>query len=168
MAALCQCGCGLPAPIATKARPERGVAAGQVMAYRKGHNFRSSAPYYLVDENGCWIWQRSLNRAGYGAWPRRRDSSLAHRRMYELHVGPIPEGLHLDHLCRVPSCVNPEHLEPVTNAENSRRGNRTRLTREQVEEIRQLNEPHTVTAARFGVHPVYVGQIRAGKKWVAV
>ncbi len=45
-----------------------------------------------------------------------------HRFSYELHIGPIPEGLVIDHLCRTPACVNPDHLEPVTNAENVRRG----------------------------------------------
>jgi hypothetical protein len=48
---------------------------------------------------------------------------LAHRVSYELVKGPIPEGLHLDHLCRTPLCVNPDHLEPVTHRENLLRGN---------------------------------------------
>lgn len=74
---------------------------------------------------GCWIWLASKTK-GYGALGRRIDGRnvtlQAHRVAYELAVGAIPDGLVLDHLCRNPSCVNPAHLEPVTNAENLRRG----------------------------------------------
>lgn len=79
---------------------------------------------YQKADTGCWIWTAAFNNTGYG---RLRDHPsgkmlLAHRVMYELHVGPIPEGLVLDHLCRVRACVNPSHLEPVTFAENVKRG----------------------------------------------
>jgi len=70
----------------------------------------------------CWLWTSTLNNRGYGQFSVGGRSVLAHRFSYELHVGPIPEGLHLDHLCRVRHCVNPAHLEPVTNQENNRRG----------------------------------------------
>lgn len=69
-----------------------------------------------VDE--CWLWLGTLNSHGYGRYGRR----MAHRMAYEFLVGPIPEGLTLDHLCRTPRCVNPAHLEPVTHQENIRRG----------------------------------------------
>ncbi len=69
-------------------------------------------------ETPCWVWDRGLDGYGYGRMRGRR----AHRVSYELHVGPIPEGLDLDHLCRVRNCVNPAHLEPVTRAENVLRG----------------------------------------------
>lgn len=70
----------------------------------------------------CLIWMGSRNGQGYGTVIRDRKTHMAHRFSWESANGPIPEGLQLDHLCRVPSCVNPEHLEPVTNAENVRRG----------------------------------------------
>jgi hypothetical protein len=79
---------------------------------------------YVTPSDGCWEWQGRLDCHGY-AWISRggrgakRDA--AHRVSYELHIGPIPEGLHIDHLCRNPRCVNPSHLEPVTQAENNRR-----------------------------------------------
>lgn len=67
---------------------------------------------------GCWIWLSALNDRGYGQFSKKH----AHRVTYETFVGPIPEGLVLDHLCRVPCCVNPAHLEPVTHKENILRG----------------------------------------------
>jgi hypothetical protein len=73
--------------------------------------------------NDCWLWTGGKTAAGYGNFKVRSDvMQLAHRWSYEHHVGPIPEGPQLDHLCRTPACVNPGHLEPVTSAENTRRG----------------------------------------------
>lgn len=67
--------------------------------------------------DSCWLWIGPLRANGYGMYNHRP----AHRVTYELLVGPIPDGLHIDHLCRVRHCVNPDHLEPVTQAENNRR-----------------------------------------------
>lgn len=69
----------------------------------------------------CWLWTASRSD-GYGHFHVSRARMPAHRYAYELLVGPIPEGLILDHLCRVRHCVNPAHLEPVTSAENTLRG----------------------------------------------
>ena len=70
----------------------------------------------------CWIWTATTNNGGYGQfWFDSKDVG-AHRWMYETLVGPIPEGLQIDHLCRVRNCINPKHLEPVTCGENVRRG----------------------------------------------
>lgn len=88
-----------------------------------------------VDKNGpappgrpglgpCWAWRGTINvRWGYGyfSWEGQRNLR-AHIVAYTLAVGPVPEGLVLDHLCRARHCVNPEHLEPVTQQENCRRG----------------------------------------------
>lgn len=71
--------------------------------------------------NGCVEYNGGDNGVGYGKVNRDGRSVYAHRAMWELMVGPIPEGLELDHLCRNPPCVNVGHLEPVTHAENMRR-----------------------------------------------
>jgi hypothetical protein len=70
--------------------------------------------------DGCWLWGGAKS-FGYGQLTFRRKGYKAHRLAYELLVGPIPDGLQIDHLCRVRNCVNPEHLEPVTQLENQRR-----------------------------------------------
>jgi len=69
----------------------------------------------------CWLWTAGKFPAGYGCLGVGGKSVLTHRFSYELLVGPIPEGLEIDHLCRVRACCNPSHLEPVTSAENVQR-----------------------------------------------
>ena len=83
-----------------------------------------------VDASGdCWEWTATRTKLGYGMFAlyinpadTQTTGVCAHRFAYESLVGPIPEGLVLDHLCRNPGCVNPDHLQPVTQAENHRRG----------------------------------------------
>jgi hypothetical protein len=71
----------------------------------------------------CWQWTKGKTNKGYGSFhPSKGSLVLAHRFSYELLVGPIPEGLVIDHRCRNRLCVNPDHLEPVTSGENTRRG----------------------------------------------
>ena len=71
---------------------------------------------------GCWLWLRSKSPDGYGWASLGNRTYTAHRLVYRLTGHAIPEGLVLDHLCRVRHCVNPAHLEPVTNRENLARG----------------------------------------------
>ncbi len=96
----------------------------------EAHALRLLHASYDINEAGCWNW-RWLDSWGYGkvAW-QLADSRrwwMAHRASYELLVGPIPTGLSLDHLCRNRSCINPQHLEPVTIAENNRRAMKARV-----------------------------------------
>ena len=79
----------------------------------------------------CWQWQGAFVN-GYGKasiWSNGKSLKVrAHRLAYEAFVGPIPDGLELDHLCRQRPCCNPEHLEPVTHLENLRRGKPVHVT----------------------------------------
>lgn len=72
---------------------------------------------------GCWLWTASCVADGYGQFNKGSKQMVrAHRFAYEACVGPIPDGLTLDHLCRVRGCVNPAHLEPVSMRVNIMRG----------------------------------------------
>lgn len=77
---------------------------------------------YVSKSDGCWNWVGTRHRQGYGMFHRNGKNIVAHRYSYELLKGEIPEGLVLDHLCRNTSCVNPDHLEAVTQRINSLRG----------------------------------------------
>ena len=75
-----------------------------------------------VDDNGCWLWTGPLNPAGYGGTVRAWGKGwLPHRLAYTVMVGRIAPEMQIDHLCRVRNCINPGHLEQVTQAENLRR-----------------------------------------------
>lgn len=76
----------------------------------------------LPASGSCWIWTGQRNMGQYGTLYWDRKQRVASRLIYELLVGPVPDGLELDHLCRVRHCVNPDHLEPVTRRENVMRG----------------------------------------------
>lgn len=122
---LCECGCGEPAPIASKTFTKRGWRKGQPLRFIQGHSGRmrpKGVIHYEVDQaTGCWIWQRSCMGNGYGHLTVNNRQILAHRFLFEKTVGAIPVGLELDHTCGNKRCINPLHLEPVTHAENCRR-----------------------------------------------
>src|SRR5690606_8256446 len=85
----------------------RGVAAAELRE-------RITQKVAINSETGCWEWTGAKHRLGYGVMrygPRHLGNAPAHRVSFEAHRGPIPEGMVLDHLCRVRGCVNPEHLE---------------------------------------------------------
>ncbi len=75
-----------------------------------------------ISSDGCWVWPGAHTSTGYGQIKVDGRMALAHRVAYEMLVGSVPTGLVLDHICRVRACCNPDHLEPVTQAENVRRG----------------------------------------------
>ena len=136
----------------------------------------SSEGSYEVDpKTGCWLWLGSISHEGYPTginW--LGHSALAHRTFYRRYRGEIPHGTQLDHLCRMRRCVNPDHLEPVSPTENARRSAATKLTAQQVFEIRSLlplgRKPRSKPTpsdlvARFGVSRRTIASIAAGHTW---
>lgn len=128
----CLCGCGEQTRVATTNSRQRGTLAGEPVEYRSGHATRGR---WMVGwderdcgyETPCWVWRGRVDKKGYAG----------HRKVYQRLREPIPRDVDLDHLCRNPSCVNPDHLEPVPRTVNLRRGEGTKLTVEQVREIKR-------------------------------
>jgi len=171
---LCQCGCGEKTNIAKRNYNTQRikVVKGEPYHFLKGHcNLvrHETRPEYVTDKNGCWIWQRCKGKGGYGKVQRKESASgEAHRYYYEKFKGAIPEGLQLDHLCRNPLCVNPDHLEPVTLTENVRRGDCTKLRLDEIARIRNLKnsgQSQREVAEDFGVTQSHVSRLMRGLHW---
>lgn len=90
--------------------------------YLDGLKKRMESRFKVNEETGCWEWTAGKFPYGYGKISVKHRSIGAHRVYYQLTKGQIEDGLVIDHLCRNPSCINPDHLEPVTQWENNRRG----------------------------------------------
>lgn len=115
---------------------------------------------YVVTDTGfttpCLIFNGRKDENGYG---RVGYNEYAHRRFYENRYGPTESLLH--HLCETPPCVNPEHLEPISRSEHPKR--HSKLTDEQVAEIRASRLPHRRLAHDFGVSKAQIGRILRGE-----
>lgn len=130
----------------------------------------------VVHWQDCWLWTGAKTGDDYGVIIEGGRKVGAHRWLYERLVGPVPEGLDLDHLCRRHDCVNPDHLEPVTHQENIRRGDLARherhgsakLTIADVAAIRRrarAGESRKVLALEYGLTVQYVGELARGFYW---
>ncbi len=120
---------------------------------------------YVARTAGCWLWTGSrAGGSGYGHFTHDGVTLLAHRFAYEHLVGPIPDGLHLDHLCRVRHCVNPAHLEPVTPKENVFRalGGRTHC-----KYGHEFTPENTYRAPKTGRRSCVACRKEAGRLWRA-
>lgn len=172
----CECGCGLPAPIAKRNNRHNrryGHVKGQPVRFVQGHTTKRNDPEWVAEDRGyktpCHIWQRSLDRHGYAqrkVGGRKGKNVRVHRQRWIAKFGPTE--FQLDHRCRVRACVNEDHLEPVTLAENCRRGAQAKLTYEKVEVIRAMlvggHRPAHL-ARLFGVAPSTISNIKARRIW---
>jgi hypothetical protein len=165
---LCQCGCGQATRISPVTDRHNGWVKGQPRAFVRGHGGappKSSVEYLVDPKTQCWVWQRARQSAGYGYIYKNGRAWRAHRWYYEQTHGPIPPGMSLDHLCRNTSCVNPDHLEPVSQQVNSQRGARAKITLEIAREILNSEEPRRVLAERYGISLTTVDHIKTGRVW---
>ncbi len=171
MGGLCECGCGGQTARAKRSRHEQGILKGDYARFIRGHHSRKYVEGYVEEDRGhqtlCWVWHGQVRKDGYGVSFQGGGPRLAHRVYYEDVRGSIPAGLQLDHLCRVRSCVRPDHLEPVTQKVNSRRGLGTKLSDEQVLEIRAAytgeRGQQTRLAEQYGVRAPTIHSIVRGK-----
>lgn len=173
---LCQCGCGGKTSLARYTYAKGQMQRGEPVRFLVGHGRRKPGPDYVENADGCWIWQRArCKRPPYGlVWdPRTKTRTLAHRVYYIQAKGPIPDGLHLDHLCGVPQCVNPDHLEPVTRRENAQRGRNAKLNWPIVNRLRKewANSGCSATtfakaeAANYGVSWYCIHEMLIERTW---
>lgn len=165
----CQCGCGTPVERIKRTNSARNHVRGEFKRFLHGHNKRASNSWVAEDrgyETPCWIGTTAPTASGYIRVFRDGRMVYLHRWNYEKEHGSVPEGLDLDHLCRVRNCVNPDHVEPVDRAENTRRGDTTKLTATQVAEIKtRPKAPLRDLGAEYGVSISTISSIRKGQSW---
>lgn len=105
---------------------EQGLRSGKVVATQGRETLEAKFENRVSRSTGCWEWTGAIGPNGYGRMTHKKDGRYvklyAHRVSYEMHKGAIPDELVIDHLCRNRKCVNPDHLEPVSNRENILRG----------------------------------------------
>lgn len=174
----CHCGCGERTPLARQTRSQYGQVRGEPLRFVHGHQLvfygsggrsYSTRPADPVDRfwaqvdrggpDGCWVWM-GYRRGNYGQVTFKDRKWRAHRLAYELLVGPIPEGYHIHHKCRNPVCVNPDHLEPLSEVEHGRKNRK--LTQEQAEELcRAVDE----LCERYGVSPQTLADVGKRYSW---
>lgn len=139
---MCACGCGSIAPLVRRNNAALGHIKGKQHDFVSGHNKRMLAGIDMLMKNvekgaeqSCWNWIGRLNRKGYGDVQIRGVKHNAHRAFYIEMGNSIPNGYHLDHLCRNKACVNPMHMEPVTPQENVRRQHAARAQEKRLREL---------------------------------
>ena len=144
---------------------------------QKERLFEKNLSNYTIMEGGCWKWLGDLTRGGYGRLRYADKMVRAHRFFYEVHRGPIPDGLYVCHKCDNPSCVNPDHLFVGSAADNKAdccaknrhaygaRQGQSKLTEDDVREILAAGESYPEIAKRFGVSSSLVCAIKKGRAW---
>lgn len=166
-------------PLTSKAMPEENLfEAAHAVKHSKGRVFRDygdlsrfNLSRFIVDpETGCHVWQGALSDSGYAIVGTNRDGAFrAARAVFQRDKGPLLPGEFPDHLCKNRACINPDHLERVSNAENTRRGSKAKLSWELVRQIRAIyrenRTPFRTLARMFGVSGSAISNIINQKRW---
>lgn len=119
----------------------------------------------------CWEWNGNINKkTGYGKKTQNGKAVLAHRWVFEMLQGPIPDGLVINHKCSNKSCVNPTHLEVIDQAGNCRHGSGTKLSKAEVIEIKRAKKTKAWglgarLAKKFNVSSALIHDIWSGRAW---
>lgn len=155
---LCQCGCGKKTDISKKSNRYFGYVKDEPFRFIRGHQSRRTPIDFVVEDRGyetyCWIWQRSTDSSGYASKKIEGRTRTVFRYLAERIYGAIPQGFEPDHLCRVRTCIRPDHLEVVTRAVNVQRGKSAKLTPSAVIAIRGATADgvsYRTLARRYGL-----------------
>lgn len=180
----CFCGCNELAPIAKETIARLVMVKGHPKRFIPHHHLRYFGPRYLVEDRGyktpCWIWQLFSRPDGYGMVQVNGKAVNAHRVEYEKAYGPIPEGMHIDHLCMSSTygatgsrlCIRPTHLQALTPTEHKRTHSNVKLSEDKVRKIRRLAAKREMKqreiASLFGIDQAHVALIARRGSWVDV
>ncbi len=166
---LCECGCGMKTKIIMYTNNKKGRIKGESDRFIYNHHLIKKNRY-IVNKDGCWVWQLATDKDGYGQTRQNGKHIRAHRLYYEKYKSKIPNDKVIDHLCKNPACVNPEHLDIVTQQENVHRGNNTKLTWEKVKTIRRMYATGIQTSKQlskmFSISKRHVFLIINNERWV--
>lgn len=149
-----------------------GHVAGEYVKFIRGHVGFLKQRSAITDD--MWFWEDRgymtlcmicisppQTKAGYCRVILNGKTVRAHRAMYEQEIGPIPRGMQIDHLCNQTDCINPDHLEPVTPLVNTQRSRATKLSEEDIAEIRVSSLSGNDLAEKFRVSRKYIYAVRS-------
>lgn len=153
-AGYCQCGCGEKTRIAPANSREDCAVRGRPVRFVRGHHWRKPGGDWLEDpKTGCWLWQRSFGKKGYGVFPHSHGEPYiwAHKAIYEQRVRRLEPGEQLHHLCEIKQCVNPDHMAPLSDAAHRYVHGMLEMTEDDYEKATSaLRESLRVRASRSG------------------
>lgn len=166
----CKCDCGtIRQVISGDLRFGKSVGCGCADGRFVSSIIRYELSYIPEPNSGCYLWMGYLDQKGYGRIKINGKSFKAHKFAYEHFIGPVAEGLELDHLCRIRCCVNPWHLEPKLHSENVRCGDQAKLSWVEVDKIRQIysesNKTYKELAVQFNVYHGTIARVIREETW---
>lgn len=159
----CRSGCGEPAEFAAK--HVRSTLRRDPLLQWESKDMGYDTPCHVWTGNKT-TGRKVANPARYGRIYLHGSYKTAHRATYEAKYGPVPDGMHLHHLCFVTLCVNPDHLQVVTPADHARLRPDVKLTNEDIPAIRMSRLPGTKLAEMFGVSESLISAVKNGHSWV--